>query len=86
MDEIRNRIKLSVAAYAYEFEGQSVMSDADFDTLSLKIDKTVKTGNKELDDFFQKEFDPSTGQWIHKHPQLDKVKEVYKRYYESRTC
>ena len=35
--EIRNRIKLSVAAYAYEFKGDSIMTDHEYDELSRKI-------------------------------------------------
>ena len=47
--EIRNRIILSVAAYAYEFKGDSIMSDHEFDELSLKINPKEKTGNDLLD-------------------------------------
>ena len=41
--EIRNRIKLSVAAYAYEYHDDSIMSDAEFDKLALQINKKTKT-------------------------------------------
>ena len=41
--EIRNRIKLSVAAYAYEFEGDSIMTDHEYDELSLKINPVSYT-------------------------------------------
>lgn len=75
--ERRNRIKLSLYAYAYEFEGDSLVSDGEYDDLSLKIDKSVKTGNKKLDTFFNREFDPHTGMWIRKHPELDKLKALY---------
>ena len=40
--EIRNRIKLSVAAYAYEFVGDSIMSDHEYDELSRKINPKEK--------------------------------------------
>jgi len=75
------RIKLSIAAYAYEFENSEIMSDADFDKKCLQVDPSIKTTNKRLDTFFKKEFDASTGQWIHKHPELNKIKELYKTYY-----
>ena len=55
-EEIRNRIRLSVAAYAYEYKDDPVMSDAEFDELSQKINPTEKTGNRKLDNFFKKHF------------------------------
>ena len=75
--EIRNRIVLAVAAYAYEYESESIMSDADFDVLSYTIRPEIKTGNKLLDDFFQKEFEPCTGQWVTKHPEKEKLRALY---------
>jgi NAD-dependent DNA ligase len=81
--EIRNRIKLSVAAYAYEMEDDSIMSDADFDNLCREIKVNESTGNEKMDNFFKTEFNPSTGQWIHKHPELNKIAEIYKKYYKS---
>ena len=81
--EIRNRIKLSVAAYAYEMEDDSIMSDADFDSLCREINANESTGNEKMDNFFKTEFNPSTGQWIHKHPELNKISEIYKKYYKK---
>ena len=80
--ERRNRIKLSVAAYAYEFDNTSIMSDADFDEFALLIEPQVSTGHALLDKFFRTEFQPDTGQWIHKHPELARVKYVYERFYK----
>jgi hypothetical protein len=74
--ERRNRIKLSIAAYSYEFENVSIMSDGDFDSLSKKINSNVLTGH-ELDRFFKEEFMPDTGMWIHNHPCLDGIKRLY---------
>lgn len=79
--EIQNRIHLAVAAYAYEFAGESIMSDADFDKLSYSINPNESTGNEKLDKFFREEFEPCTGMWIYKHPELDKIKKIYSRYY-----
>ena len=59
--EIRNRIRLSIAAYAYEFKDDQIMSDAEFDELALKIKPEEKTGNLKLDNFFKKHFQPDTG-------------------------
>jgi predicted small secreted protein len=58
------------------------MSDGEYDDLSRQIDKTVKTGNKTLDNFFTTQFEPDTGMWIHKHPELHKIKAVYERLYK----
>jgi len=79
--EIRNRIRLSVAAYAYEYKDDPVMSDASFDELSRQIDITVKTGNRKLDNFFKKHFEPDTGMWIRKHPERNKLDHIYRNYY-----
>jgi hypothetical protein len=79
----RLRIKLCIAAYAYEFESVSIISDAEFDKMCLDVDLSVDTENKMLDDYFKKHFDPSTGQWIHSHPELSKVKGIYNKYYSK---
>ena len=81
--EIRNRIRLSVAAYAYEYMDDPIMSDTDFDKLALKINPNEKTGNRKLDNFFKKHFMPDTGMWIHKHPEKEKLKYIYKEYYKK---
>lgn len=77
--ETRKRIKLSVAAYAYEFESDSLMSDKEFDKLALSIDLSVSTNRPDLDKWFKKQFDPCTGMWIRKHPELEKIAELYAR-------
>jgi len=94
--ERRNRIRLSIAAYAYEFCNESIMSDSDYDSLSLKINPIQPTVDpsiwcqeqisryKKLDEFFSKQFSPDTGQWIHKHPELDIVAWCYNKYYKKR--
>ena len=82
-EEIRRRIKLSVAAYAYEVKNDSIMSDADFDEQCKLVDVLKSTGNKKIDNFFRNHFDASTGQWIHKHPEIDKISELYRKYYSN---
>lgn len=81
--ERRRRIKLSVAAYAYEYMDDSIISDGEFDKLCLQVNKNVDTGHKVCDNYFKQHFDPSTGQWIHKHPELDKIAILYERYYKK---
>jgi hypothetical protein len=76
-NERRNRIRLSLFAYAYEYEDDSLISDVEYDKLSYMIRKDIKTGNKLMDKFFNRQFLPHTGQWIHKHPEIDKLKAMY---------
>ncbi len=78
------RIRLSLAAYAYEFESDSIMSDHEFDEMSKLIDVNVSTGNKKLDAFFKREFNPCTGMWIRAHPEPLKLKRIYDRHYRTR--
>ena len=75
--EIRNRIRLSLASYAYEFHDDSLMTDAEFDKLSREINPNEKTGNELIDRFFREEFMVDSGMWIRRHPELDKLKLIY---------
>jgi len=81
-EETRRRIRLSVFAYAYEYDSNPIVSDGEFDELCLQIDTTIDTRRPELDEYFRKEFDPSTGMWIRNHPELDKIRFIYERYYK----
>lgn len=86
--ERRNRILLTLAAFAYEFDNTSIMSDAEFDELSRKIRPEISTGSKVHDEFFRKEFEPDTGMWIRKHPFPNKTAQAYrwnkyKGYYDK---
>ncbi|QGH74630.1 hypothetical protein KNU84_gp074 [Bacteriophage DSS3_VP1] len=81
--ERRNRIRLSVAAYAYEYKDDSIMSDAEFDALSYKIDVSVSTKNRKMDNFFKKNFEPCTGMWIRKHPDKRGLENIYHRYFKK---
>jgi hypothetical protein len=78
--ERRNRIRLSVAAYAYEYLNTSIMSDGEFDALCDKINVQVSTGNDKLDMFFREHFEPHTGMWICKHPEKHKLAWLVARY------
>lgn len=80
MDKIkRARIRLALFAYAYEFKSDSMISDTEFDRLSLELDYTTPTDNKEIDEFFRTEFQPHTGMWIRKHPDIatGKLEQLY---------
>lgn len=78
--ERRARIKLSLYAYAYEYENDSLVDDATFDELSRKINVDIATGHDTLDKFFKEEFQPDTGMWIRKHPDLHGLKFLYDAY------
>lgn len=73
------RIKVALAAYAYEIENKPIISDAEYDELCKKINVKKKTGR--LDEWFKENYSSDTGQWIHRHPELDKIKQLYTRLY-----
>jgi hypothetical protein len=79
--EVRLRIRVSVAAYAYEIANKPIMSDAIFDWLASKVQRTMGTCHPLLDEFFAVEFSAMTGMWIHKHPELDGIASIFTRYY-----
>ncbi len=82
-EETRDRIILAVYAYAYELQADPLVSDGEYDRLSKLIDTDIKTGNDKMDKFFKEEFSPDTGQWIHKHPELRKIAEIYETYFKG---
>ena len=77
--ERRRRILISLWAYAYEFESDSLVTDAEFDQECKLVDPTITTDHAAMDKFFKEEFMADTGMWIHKHPELDKIKKIYER-------
>lgn len=80
--ETRRRIRLAVWAYAYEFENKSLVSDQVFDVESYCVDVRIDTGNPMMDYWFRGFFEPATGLWIHQHPEIDKIRELYERHYK----
>lgn len=79
--ETHKRIKLAVAAYAYEFMNTEIMSDGEFDNLAKSVNLSVSTNRPDLDNWFRREFKPHTGLWIHKHPELKRIGEIYDSRY-----
>lgn len=79
--ETHRRIKIAVWAYAYEIANDPIVSDAVFDVAAYQINLSLDTGMPHLDGWFRKHFKPFTGQWIHNHPQLDRIREIYERNY-----
>ncbi len=77
------RIRVAIAAYAYEFEDEPIMSDGEFDRLCYEVDLRISTTNKKMDEWFIAEFEPCTGQWIHDHPDLKGIKQKYELHYNK---
>lgn len=75
--ERRTRVRLCVAAYAYEVMDQPLITDAEYDRLAYSSDPTIQTGH--LDDWWRVNFQPHTGQWILSHPELTGVERAYRR-------
>ena len=79
-EETRNRIRVSVAAYAYEF-AEPIMSDVEYDTLARSVDLSKSTSRPDLDGWFCNNFSADTGMWIRNHPELQRIKAVYDTNY-----
>ena len=84
--ERRNRIKVAVAAYAYECKSDSIMDDSAFDKLCYSINPDIKTGDVVLDKFFKNQFQPHTGQWIWKYPKsrMNGLYQIYETFYKGK--
>lgn len=81
--EVRRRIQISVAAYAYEIADTPIMNDGTFDWLAGQLTPKMGTCHPILDEFFATKFSPMTGMWIHEHPELVGIERVFKRYYNA---
>lgn len=77
----RQRARIALAAYAYEVQDESFMTDSEYDLLSICVEKTkhIETGNTVLDKFFREQFSPDTGMWIRHHPDFlnNKIPALY---------
>ncbi len=82
--EVRRRITVSVAAYAYEIMNDSIISDFAFDTLAEQINPKLGTCHPDLDIFFLTQFSPMTGMWIRQHPELEGIERIYNRHHARR--
>lgn len=79
--EVKRRIDLCVATYAYEVADSPIMSDSDWDRLAQFINPKLGTGHPLVDEFFVTQFSPMTGMWIHHHPELGRIKEIYEKHH-----
>jgi len=82
--ETRRRIRVSIAAYAYEVLDRPIMTDTEFDKLAQSIDRRRGTCHPIMDEFFITQFSPMTGMWIHNHPELARIKSLYQLHYARR--
>lgn len=74
--ENRNRLRLCLFAYAYEFLGNSLISDSEYDDLSYTINPFINTDSN-YDNFWLTEFNAFTSMWIRKHPNIKGIKDIY---------
>lgn len=84
-EQTRTRIRLMVAALAYEKYSNPIISDAEFDRLAGEVDLSVKTRRADMDRFFVKYFNPHTGMWINSLNKRDlkRVDDIYHRYFSE---
>lgn len=77
--ETRRRIRIAVAAWAYEVHADPIMSDAEFDALAREIELDRSTANSDMDAWFTEHFSPDTGSWVHAHPDKAGLERVYRQ-------
>lgn len=87
-DETRRRIRVSIAAYAYEILLESIMTDHEYDELAKSIDLSIDTRRPDLDKWFRANYKDYTGSWIHNHPDRHRLntitQNVVRAYHERR--
>ena len=74
--ETRKRIRVAVAAWAYEVMHRPIMDDAQFDELAKSIDLSIDTRRPDLDKWFRKNFQSYTGSWVHGHPDRVRLNQI----------
>ena len=84
--ETRARIRLAVAAWAYEHHDDPLMNDDEFDRLALTIDVRKSTSRPDLDEFFRQHFNPSTVMWVLNHPDKAGLERIYQMVRGGRPC
>lgn len=58
-----------------------MVPDHIFDREACLVDLSIDTGRPDLDNWFRANFSPDTGMWIRNHPELGKIKGLYKHGY-----
>lgn len=74
VEQRRLRIRLSVFAYAYEMLDTSLVPDHVYDEMSRKVNPAIETGHPVIDEFFKTCFEPTSGAWVRRHPEIGKLK------------
>lgn len=82
--ERARRIKLAVWACAYECYNTSFVDDYKFDSEARKVNVFQDTGDAALDAWFEENFDPSTGMWVHNHPGIRRLENIVEGILEAR--
>lgn len=82
--QTRIRIKLTMAAYAYEYLNRIIMSDSSFDILCQKVDLKINTKRPDLDEWWRKNFSPHTGMWIRSHPEIALIGSRFSQIYSDK--
>ncbi len=70
------RIRLSLAAYAYEVLSDPIMSDGEFDELAKEVDLSIDTRRPDLDKWFRKNYVEFSGGWIWSHPEKERLEGI----------
>lgn len=78
-EEIERRENVSLWAYAYEIQFDSLVDDHHFDRICREVQPNLDTGIGDVDEFFRTVFDPCTGSWIYHHPRLNEIMLKYAR-------
>lgn len=79
--ERRNRIRIAVYAYAYELRDECLVADSEYDALARTIQPAMPTSRPVLDRFFAEHYTADSGLWIHRHPELAGIINIYERFY-----
>ena len=75
--ETGRRIRVAVAAWAYEVHNDPIMTDAEFDALARSICVDRSTRRSDMDEWFVLNFKPDTGMWVHQHPEHAGLERIY---------
>lgn len=82
--EVRRRIQVAVGAFGYEIANKPIMPDNVWDRMAQQINPKLGTCHPLIDEFFATQFSPMTGMWIHHHPELGRIEQIFTRYYALR--
>jgi NAD-dependent DNA ligase len=76
----RLRIRLAICAYAYECLDEPLVPDHVYDEMSRRVDPSIETGHPVMDEFFRAAFEPNSGAWVRRHPEIDALERRTHQY------